>query len=162
MPVRTQCLTSAAVRQCPHPNSFALFSPIPKLASAARPPATRHHQRKSAYSIDPRAFICLLLLPPECLALLQPSDANMLCCFSQDASTGSAYSRGIPKKDGKTRNDYRSASRRVLQVSCQLLDFDRRHTFKFLLDGLGLVLGRALLQGFGCPIDQVLGFLQAE
>jgi len=37
-PVRTQCLTSAAHRLCPHPNSLALLSPIPKLASAA----TRH------------------------------------------------------------------------------------------------------------------------
>src|ERR1700749_4030982 len=26
---RTQCLTSAAYRRCSHPNSFALFSPIP-------------------------------------------------------------------------------------------------------------------------------------
>ena len=41
-PVRTQCLTSAARCLCPHPNSLALLSPIPKLASAARPPATRH------------------------------------------------------------------------------------------------------------------------
>jgi hypothetical protein len=64
----------------------------PKARFCRSPASYRHHQWKSAYSIDPRAFICLLLLLPECLALLQPSDANMLCCFSQDASTGSAYS----------------------------------------------------------------------
>ena len=39
---KAQCLTSAAYRLCSHPNSFALLSPIPKLASAARPPATRN------------------------------------------------------------------------------------------------------------------------
>jgi hypothetical protein len=43
-----------------------------------------------------------------------------------------------------------------------LLDLDRRHAFKLLLDRLRLVLGRVLLQGFRRPIDQVLGFLQAE
>jgi len=41
-PARTQSLTSAAYSLCPHPNSFAPLSPIPKLASAARPPTTRH------------------------------------------------------------------------------------------------------------------------
>jgi hypothetical protein len=36
--VRTQCLTSAAVCLCSHPNSVTLHSPIPMLASAARSP----------------------------------------------------------------------------------------------------------------------------
>src|SRR4051812_9564151 len=44
----------------------------------------------------------------------------------------------------------------------KLLDFDRRHAFELLPDGLGLILGRVLLQRLGCAIDQVLGFLQAE
>src|SRR4249920_3442998 len=51
-------------------------------------------------------------------------------------------------------------------LSCKsrtkLLDFDGGDAFKLLLDGLRLVLGRALLQRLGGAVDQVLGFLQAE
>src|SRR3569833_2482128 len=51
-------------------------------------------------------------------------------------------------------------------LSCKsrtkLLNFDGRNAFELLLDRLGLVLGRALLQWLGRAIDQVLGFLQAE
>jgi hypothetical protein len=44
---RTQCLTSADYRLCSQPNSFALLSPIPKLASAARSPPLVNGCRKS-------------------------------------------------------------------------------------------------------------------
>src|ERR1700729_582074 len=73
-----------------------------------------------------------------------------------------AHSREKPEQDGKTRNDYRSASWPALQVSCQLLDFDGSDAFELLLDRLGLVLGRAFFQRLGSAVDEVLGFLQAE
>jgi hypothetical protein len=43
---RTQCLTSADCRLCSQPNSLALLSPIPKLASAARSPPLVNGCRK--------------------------------------------------------------------------------------------------------------------
>jgi len=44
-PVRTQCLTSAALRQCPLSNFLPLSSPIAKSASAANYPLPDHRQR---------------------------------------------------------------------------------------------------------------------
>ena len=60
-PARTQCLTSAAHRLCPHPNSLSLLSPIPKLASADRSPAARqppcHPSTQAACPVDSTALI---------------------------------------------------------------------------------------------------------
>jgi hypothetical protein len=44
-PVRTQCLTSAACRRCPHPNSVPCSRRFPKLASVARPPLANVSKR---------------------------------------------------------------------------------------------------------------------
>ena len=89
--------------------------------------------------------------------------------YETNAQPGPPRSVGqMRNKDGKTRNSYRSASRPGLQVAGHfgqisgLLDFDGRDAFELLLDGLGLVLGRVLLQRLGSAVDQVLGFLQAE
>lgn len=60
---------------------FSLLSPFPKLASAARPPATRHSS--TGCPLIPLTLGHLNLAsipPPECLALLQPADACVPFC----------------------------------------------------------------------------------
>ena len=96
MPVRTQCLTSAAHRLCPHPNSLALLSPIPKLASVARPPATRH----SSTGSPPNPLTLRHLIPPNvrpwsAWLCSSPADACVPCRLSQLASPNS---RPVPRK----------------------------------------------------------------
>ena len=69
---------------------------------------------------------------------------------------------GAQHDTAETRNLYRSASRRLMQVSCRLLDLDGRDAFKLLLDGFRFVLGRVLFQRLGSAVNQVLCFLQAQ
>src|SRR6185437_6501608 len=49
-----------------------------------------------------------------------------------------------------------------VQVCGQLLDFDGCDAFKLLRDGGRIILRDVLLQGLGCAVDQILGFLEAK
>jgi len=80
--------------------------------------------------------------------------------------------QSLPPNPGPLRTHRTGPGRRATSMltrpgwtckpSTGLLDFDGCDAFELLLDGLGLVLGRILLQRLGSSVHQVLGFLQAE
>ena len=103
---KAQCLTSAAYSLCPHPNFFALLSPIPKLASAARSPATHNVNGHSACRLSKpltlRHLTTAQTSPPEGLALPRPEDACVPIHNSQYAPTKPAT---FPEKNGISQKD---------------------------------------------------------
>jgi len=77
-PVRTQCLTSAALCLCPHPNSVSLLSPIPKLASAARSPPVNFRPTRSkrfGQLVDTKALNCSTLTVARVLGSVPATNA---------------------------------------------------------------------------------------
>jgi len=97
--------------------SDTLLSPIPKLASAARPPATRHPSTRTlANPLTLRHLTSLPRLTPECLACPWMTDVCVpLHLCSRRAAQLPLRSMKLERAE-KTRNEYRSASRPHLQV----------------------------------------------
>jgi len=92
--VRTQCLTSAALCQCPHPNSLiaALADPKTRFCrSLANPSASAHPIQDISLTL--RHLTTARQPPPECLALPRPDDA---CVPTHLISIRSVQLRTIP------------------------------------------------------------------
>ena len=156
------------------PSEFSCaVSPIPKLASAARSPATQPVNGYSACLLSKtltlRHLTAPRISPPEGLAY--PGMRTLAC----PSTTLNTRLSNLPYSLKKTEMLKRRATSIVTRPGqpCKqpglktgplprLLDLNRGDAFKLLPDRLGLVLGRILLQRLGRAIHQVLGFLQAQ
>ena len=103
-PVRTQCLTSAALLPVPHPNSLSLLSPIP-IARFCRSLAN-HQLGAQPYPrqpVDTKALNHHTKPPPECLA--SSPGLRMFPCHSQNAKDAPSSPAPLPGITGMSRKD---------------------------------------------------------
>jgi hypothetical protein len=106
-PVRTQCLTSAALCLCPQPNSLSLFSPIPKLASAARSPTRQLALTLSKQLVDTQTLNIRASNAAKVLGLPWLTDG---CVSYTLCSRRAVQPRSVPGETGMSRKDAQRTS----------------------------------------------------